>query len=365
MAHFDLVVRGGTVATAGDVVRCDIGIRDGRVAALAESLDGGAETIDAGGRLVLPGGIDSHCHIAQTSSMGLETADDFLSGTVSAACGGTTTIIPFAAQARGESLRAVVADYHAKAKGKAVIDYAFHLIVTDPTEQVLGQELPALIRDGLHLVQGVHDLRAPAPRRPPDAGRAGHGQARGRPGHGPRREPRRHCLARRAPARRRPHGAQVPRRGPRRAGRARGHAPRRHPGPDRRRAAAHASTSRDARPSTRSAAPRPAASPSTARPARSTCSSAPTTWTGPASRAPSTCAARRRARRRTRLSSGAAWRAASSRCSRPTTRPIASPAPAASRATAPTPRSPRSPTASPASSCALHCCFRKGSAAGA
>ena len=148
MAHFDLVVRGGTVATAGDVVRCDIGIRDGRVAALVESLDGGAETIDAGGRLVLPGGIDSHCHIAQTSSMGLETADDFLSGTVSAACGGTTTIIPFAAQARGESLRAVVADYHAKAKGKAVIDYAFHLIVTDPTEQVQGQELPALIRDG-------------------------------------------------------------------------------------------------------------------------------------------------------------------------------------------------------------------------
>jgi dihydropyrimidinase len=97
---------------------------------------------------VLPGGIDSHCHIAQLSSTGIMTADDFESGSRSAACGGTTTIIPFAAQHRGMSLRQVVSDYHRQAEGKAIIDYAFHLIVSDPTEQVLGQELPALIRDG-------------------------------------------------------------------------------------------------------------------------------------------------------------------------------------------------------------------------
>src|SRR5258708_14694129 len=75
-------------------------------------------------------------------------ADDFYSATVAAAFGGTTTVIPFAAQHRGQSLRDVVRDYHAAAGPKAVIDYACHLIVSDPTEQVLGQELPALIRDG-------------------------------------------------------------------------------------------------------------------------------------------------------------------------------------------------------------------------
>ena len=114
-ANYDLVIRGGTVATAADTVACDLGIRDGRVIALAEGLGPGADEIDATGKLVLPGGVDSHCHIDQPSSMGATTADDFRSGSISAACGGTTCIIPFAAQHRGQSLRAVVEDYHARA----------------------------------------------------------------------------------------------------------------------------------------------------------------------------------------------------------------------------------------------------------
>ncbi|MSP84077.1 MAG: dihydropyrimidinase [Alphaproteobacteria bacterium] len=148
MTAFDLVIRNGTVATAGDVGAADVGVRDGRVVALGEGLARGAKEIDARGRLVLPGGVDSHCHIEQKSSGGLMTADDFHSGTLSAACGATTTVIPFACQHRGQSLRAVVEDYHRLAAEKAVIDYAFHLIVSDPTPQVLGQELPSLIRDG-------------------------------------------------------------------------------------------------------------------------------------------------------------------------------------------------------------------------
>ena len=148
MAAFDLVIRNGTVVTASDQVRCDLGVRGGKVVALADSLAAGATTLDAAGKLVLPGGIDAHCHIAQTGSLGVETADDFRSGSISAACGGTTTIIPFAAQHKGQSLRAVVDAYHARAEGQAVIDYAFHLIISDPTEQVLGQDLPALIRAG-------------------------------------------------------------------------------------------------------------------------------------------------------------------------------------------------------------------------
>jgi dihydropyrimidinase len=148
MAAYDLIIKRGRVATAADTFTADVGVKDGRIVALADDLTGAEEVIDARGKLVLPGGIDSHCHIAQRSSFGVETADDFESGTRSALCGGTTTLIPFAAQHRGESLRQVVKDYHARADGKAYVDYAFHLIISDPTDQVLGQELPALIKDG-------------------------------------------------------------------------------------------------------------------------------------------------------------------------------------------------------------------------
>lgn len=148
MAEYDLVIRNGTVATAADTTECDVAIKDGVVATLGRGLAAGAREIDAAGKLVLPGAIDSHCHIEQPSSAGVMTADDFYSGTVAAAFGGTTTVIPFAAQHRGQSLRQVVEAYHAAAKPKAVIDYAFHLIISDPSEQVFGQELPALIQDG-------------------------------------------------------------------------------------------------------------------------------------------------------------------------------------------------------------------------
>jgi len=148
MSDFDLVIRNGTVATAVDTASCDIGIKDGVVTTLGKSLAPGAQETDASGRLVLPGGIDSHCHIEQRSSAGVVCADDFYSATVAAAFGGTTTVIPFAAQHRGQSLRQVVEEYHDAARPKAIIDYAFHLIISDPSEQVMGQELPALIRDG-------------------------------------------------------------------------------------------------------------------------------------------------------------------------------------------------------------------------
>jgi dihydropyrimidinase len=147
MQQLDLVIRNGTVATAADTFAADVGIRDGRIAALGEDLPEAAREIDARGLLVLPGGVDSHCHIEQRSSFGVMNADDFHSGTVSAAFGGTTTTISFAAQYPGQSVREVVADYRERAK-KAVIDHAFHMIVSDPTETVIDEELPALIREG-------------------------------------------------------------------------------------------------------------------------------------------------------------------------------------------------------------------------
>ncbi len=151
--NFDLVISGGAIATAADVVKADIGISNGRVVAIAERLSGGTRRIDAGGRLVLPGGIDAHCHLDQPQAPGLAgngavMADGFRTGSISAVFGGTTTIVPFCVQHRGQSVTAAVDDYHLRAHGQTVIDYAFHLIVSDPTPAVLGQELPALIRRG-------------------------------------------------------------------------------------------------------------------------------------------------------------------------------------------------------------------------
>lgn len=153
MATYDLIVRSGRVATAADVMVCDIGVRGGRIAALADRLSDGMVTIEADGRTVTPGGVDGHCHLDQPSTDGTVMADDFFTGTRSAAAGGTTTVIPFAIQVRGQSLGDAVRDYHRRAEGKAIVDYAFHLIVTDPTPQALGQDLPALIQAGYSSVK--------------------------------------------------------------------------------------------------------------------------------------------------------------------------------------------------------------------
>jgi dihydropyrimidinase len=148
MSEFDMVIRGGTVVTATDTVKADVGIRAGRIACVAEQLDGGAKEIDASGLLVMPGGIDSHVHLSQPAFGGPAMADDFESGTRSAIAGGNTTILPFALQPRGSSLRSCVVDYHKEAEGRCYTDYGFHLIVSDPTASVLGQELPSLVEDG-------------------------------------------------------------------------------------------------------------------------------------------------------------------------------------------------------------------------
>ena len=145
---YDIVIRGGTVATATETLSADVGIKDGKVAALGQGLKGTRE-IDATGKLVLPGGVDSHCHIDQLSSFGIPGADDFYSGTVSAAYGGTTTIIPFCAQHREDDLPKVLANYFAGAKAKAVVDYGFHLIIANPNEKTLGTDLPAAIGQGV------------------------------------------------------------------------------------------------------------------------------------------------------------------------------------------------------------------------
>ena len=149
MAAFDLIIKGGTVATAADTFNSDVGIRDGRIAALAQDLGSdAAEIINANGKLILPGGIDSHVHIAQPSGPGIVMADDFASATRSAAFGGNTTVMPFCLQEKGQGLRQALKHYHALAEGQCYVDVSFHMIISDPTSTVLGQELPALVDDG-------------------------------------------------------------------------------------------------------------------------------------------------------------------------------------------------------------------------
>lgn len=148
MSQLDLIVRNADIATATESFRGDIGIKDGRIAVLGQTSLSAERVVDAQGCLVTPGGVDAHCHLDQPTSDGSVMADDFLSGTIAAACGGTTTVIPFACQFKGKSVRAAVDDYHRRAAGKPVIDYAFHLIVSDPTRDVLERELPALIEEG-------------------------------------------------------------------------------------------------------------------------------------------------------------------------------------------------------------------------
>ena len=161
MTELDLVVRNATVVTADETIQSDIGVKDGKIVSLGLNLPAATEEIDARDKYVLPGGIDSHVHIEQDSAeTGAKTAADFLSTTVSAACGGTTTLIPFVRQEKGQSLREAVNTYRARPEGKAVIDYALHLIITDPSANVLNQEIPALIEDGYTSIKVYMTYRA-------------------------------------------------------------------------------------------------------------------------------------------------------------------------------------------------------------
>jgi dihydropyrimidinase len=125
------LIRNGRVVTAVDDYKADVLIDGETVSIIGARLDVEADrVIDAAGKLVIPGGIDPHTHM-ELPFGGTQASDDFRTGTIAAAFGGTTTIIDFAVQYKGEALRQGLDNWHAKAEGKAAIDYGFHLIVTD------------------------------------------------------------------------------------------------------------------------------------------------------------------------------------------------------------------------------------------
>ncbi|HQZ81858.1 MAG TPA: dihydropyrimidinase [Pyrinomonadaceae bacterium] len=125
------LIRSGRIVTAVDDYFADVLIENGKVSVIGRTLDIEAETvIDASGKLVIPGGIDPHTHL-ELPFGGTHSSDDFFTGTRAAAFGGTTTIIDFAVQTKGEAMTAGVDAWHKKAEGKTCIDYGFHLITTE------------------------------------------------------------------------------------------------------------------------------------------------------------------------------------------------------------------------------------------
>src|ERR1700733_7115195 len=147
--RFDTIIKNGTIITATDTTSADVGIADGKISAIAAQLspENSTNVIDAAGYLLLPGGIDVHTHLDMPFG-GTTSADDFQTGTIAAAFGGTTTLIDFAIQYKGQTLRHAFDTWMKKADGKAVIDYSFHCIITDIAGAQL-DEMRAFGREGV------------------------------------------------------------------------------------------------------------------------------------------------------------------------------------------------------------------------
>src|ERR1700740_895493 len=146
-----LLIKSGTVVTATDIYKGDVLIEGEKITAIGTSLDQAAQrvdrVIDASGKYVLPGGIDVHTHLDMPFG-GTNSSDDFETGTRAAAFGGTTTLVDFAIQYKGQTLRTAFDVWMQKASGKAVFDYSFHCIITDLADAQL-EEMNALVREGV------------------------------------------------------------------------------------------------------------------------------------------------------------------------------------------------------------------------
>src|SRR5437667_6171944 len=146
---FDTIITNGRVVTATDTYTSDVAIHAGKITAIGQTLprENAGKIIDAAGKYVFPGGIDVHTHLDMPFG-GTTSADDFETGTRAAAFGGTTTLIDFAIQYKGQTLRTAFDTWMQKAAAKAVCDYSFHCIITDLGHAQL-DEMNALVREGV------------------------------------------------------------------------------------------------------------------------------------------------------------------------------------------------------------------------
>src|SRR3954462_1758051 len=147
-----LLFTGGTILTADGSFGADVLVEDAKIVAVGTDLSAdGAETVDASGKLVMPGFIDAHTHMDMPFG-GTMTADDWATGTAAAAAGGTTTIIDFALQEEGGTLAGAFETWTEKAKDKALIDYGFHVAIPDLRDDIK-TELPSLAEKGVASVK--------------------------------------------------------------------------------------------------------------------------------------------------------------------------------------------------------------------
>ena len=138
----------GTIVTATETYRADVGIKNGKIVQIARSIkEPAGDVLDAKGLYVLPGGIDIHTHL-DMPFMGTSSSDDFETGTRAAAFGGTTSLVDFAIQGKGMSLKDTLNTWMEKADKKAVIDYGFHVAITDLTDKVMN-EIPEMVASGV------------------------------------------------------------------------------------------------------------------------------------------------------------------------------------------------------------------------
>lgn len=143
------IIKNGTIVTASDEYEADILIEDEKITTIGENLqETDAETVDASGQYIFPGGVDPHTHLEMPFG-GTVSRDDFESGSIAAAFGGTTSVIDFCLTSKDKPLSSSIQEWHDKSEGRSVIDYGFHLMITQMNEDVLDQ-LPSIIQnDGI------------------------------------------------------------------------------------------------------------------------------------------------------------------------------------------------------------------------
>jgi dihydropyrimidinase len=139
----DLVIKNGTVVTESASIRADVGIRGGKIVAIAEKMERGGKSIDAAGKYVFPSGVEIHTHI-DAVLFGMRTVDDWYVSSLGAAFGGTATIVDYIMQGPNQSLRETINEYSERARGKSIVDYAFSPIINQFTEETY-REIPVLI----------------------------------------------------------------------------------------------------------------------------------------------------------------------------------------------------------------------------
>ncbi len=144
---YDLIVKGGTIVSASDTFIGDIGVVGGKVVSVGKIAEPAKNVVDARGKIVIPGGIDVHTHF-DMPFMGATTIDDFTTGSTAAIFGGTTSVVDFAIQKKGETFRHALDTWHKKAAGKSAVDYGFHMIVTDFPEKQQ-KEMDKIVDEGV------------------------------------------------------------------------------------------------------------------------------------------------------------------------------------------------------------------------